>query len=201
MEYTDTEKQVLALMERTDFKNLSKNDVISYASKLNELRPEVAVQVLAQFPELARLIQSSLAEYKDILEKIVASDDESINQVYGILNKELDIADRSREEYYEFANKVRLDLSKCLDNPNSTPEQQKEIREQEMEILRMVDKKDSEIRGQETETAHIADSKDSEKRGFNWKVISAASFAVLTAVGIGAATLGGNFNVKLPKKS
>lgn len=201
MEYTDTEKQVLALMERTDFKNLSKNDVISYASKLNELRPEVAVQVLAQFPELARLIQSSLAEYKDILEKIVASDDESINQVYGILNKELDIADRSREEYYEFANKVRLDLSKCLDNPNLTPEQQKEIREQEMEILRMVDKKDSEIRGQETETAHIADSKDSEKRGFNWKVISAASFAVLTAVGIGAATLGGNFNVKLPKKS
>ncbi len=201
MEYTDTEKQVLALMERTDFKNLSKNDVISYASKLNELRPEVAVQVLAQFPELARLIQSSLAKYKDILEKIVASDDESINQVYGILNKELDIADRSREEYYEFANKVRLDLSKCLDNPNLTPEQQKEIREQEMEILRMVDKKDSEIRGQETETAHIADSKDSEKRGFNWKVISAASFAVLTAVGIGAATLGGNFNVKLPKKS
>ena len=201
MEYTDTEKQVLALMERTDFKNLSKNDVISYASKLNELRPEVAVQVLAQFPELARLIQSSLAEYKDILEKIVASDDESINQVYGILNKELDIADRSREEYYEFANKVRLDLSKCLDNPNLTPEHQKEIREQEMEILRMVDKKDSEIRGQETETAHIADSKDSEKRGFNWKVISAASFAVLTAVGIGAATLGGNFNVKQPKKS
>ena len=132
MEYTDTEKQVLALMERTDFKNLSKNDVISYASKLNELRPEVAVQVLAQFPELARLIQSSLAKYKDILEKIVASDDESINQVYGILNKELDIADRSREEYYEFANKVRLDLSKCLDNPNLTPEQQKEIREQEM---------------------------------------------------------------------
>ena len=85
MEYTDTEKQVLALMERTDFKNLSKNDVISYASKLNELRPEVAVQVLAQFPELARLIQSSLAKYKDILEKIVASDDESINQVYLIL--------------------------------------------------------------------------------------------------------------------
>ena len=64
-----------------------------------------------------------------------------------------------------------------------TPEQQKEIREQEME------------------TAHIADSKDSEKRGFNWKVIVAASFAVLTAVGIGAAALGGNFNVKLPKKS
>lgn len=183
MEYTDIEKQVLSLMERTDFKSLSKNDVISYASKLNELRPEVAAQVLAQFPELAKLIQSSLVEYKDVLEKIVESDDESTSQVYGILNKELDGAGKSREEYLGFADKVRSDLSKCLDNPHLTPEEQKEIREQEMEVLRMVDKKDS------------------EKKAFNWKVIGAASFAVITAVGIGAAALGGNFNVKIPKKS
>lgn len=78
---------------------------------------------------------------------------------------------------------MRSDLSKCLDNPHLTPEEQKEIREQEMEVLRMVDKKDS------------------EKKAFNWKVIGAASFAVITAVGIGAAALGGNFNVKIPKKS
>lgn len=82
MEYTDVERQVLSLMERTDFKNLSKSDVISYASKLSELRPEVATQVIAQFPELAKLIQSSMVEYKDILEKIVVSDDESTNQVF-----------------------------------------------------------------------------------------------------------------------
>lgn len=201
MEYTDVEKQVLSLMERTDFKSISKNDVISYASKLNELRPEVAAQVLAQFPELAKLIQSSLVEYKDILEKIVASDDESTNQVYGILNKGLDSADKSREEYIGFADRVRSDLSKCLDNPNLTPEQQKEIRDQEMEVLRMVDRKDAEIREQEMKTARLADKKDSEKKAFNWKVIGAASFAVLTAVGIGAAALGGNLNVKLPKKS
>ncbi|WP_069997904.1 hypothetical protein [Cellulosilyticum sp. I15G10I2] len=201
MEYTDVERQVLSLMERTDFKSISKNDVISYASKLNDLRPEVAALVLAQFPELAKLIQSSLVEYKNILEKIVASDDESTNQVYGILNKELDSADKSRVEYIKFADKVRSDLSKCLDTPNLTPQQQKEIRDQEMEVLRMVDKKDAEIRGQETETARMADKKDSEKKAFNWKVIGAASFAVLTAIGIGTAALGGNFNIKLPKKS
>ena len=54
MEYTNNEKHVLSLMDRTDFKNLSKIDILSYASKLNELRPEVAQQVLAQFPELAK---------------------------------------------------------------------------------------------------------------------------------------------------
>lgn len=37
MEYTSSEKQILSLMERTDFRNLSKNDVLSYASKLNDM--------------------------------------------------------------------------------------------------------------------------------------------------------------------
>lgn len=42
MEYTPMEKSVLSLFDRTDFKNISKNELIGYASKLNELRPEVA---------------------------------------------------------------------------------------------------------------------------------------------------------------
>lgn len=72
MEYTSSEKQILSLMERTDFRNLSKNDVLSYASKLNELRPEVAQQVIAQFPELAKLIQSTkLNDMTECRNKIV----------------------------------------------------------------------------------------------------------------------------------
>lgn len=201
MEYTSNEKQILSLMERTDFRNLSKNDVLSYASKLNELRPEVAQQVIAQFPELAKLIQSTMAEYKDILEKIVASDDESTNQVYGIISKEVDNASDSRKEFIEYADKVRADLSKCLDNPNLTPEQQKDILDRQMEIFNAVDKKDTEIREHEMEMARMADKKDTEKKEFNWKVLGAASFVVLTAVGIGTAALGGKFDFKLPKKS
>lgn len=112
MEYTNNEKQILSLMERTDFRNLSKNDVLSYASNLNELRPEVAQQVIAQFPELAKLIQSTMAEYKDILEKIVASDDESTNQVYGVIYKEVDNAAESRKEFIEGTSKNRQNLCK-----------------------------------------------------------------------------------------
>jgi flavin-dependent dehydrogenase len=200
MEYTNVEKQVLSLMKKTDFKNLSKNDVLSYASKLNELRPEVAQQVLAQFPQLVKLIQSSMVEYKEILEKIIASDDDSTNQVYGILNKEIESSHESRKEYIIFADKVRSDLSKCLDNPNLTPEQQKEIIDREMEIFHMVDKKDAEIREQEMEIARMADKKDTEKKEFNWKILGTASLVILTAVGIGTAALGGKLDIKLPKK-
>lgn len=172
----------------------------SSRSKLNELRPEVAQQVLAQFPELAKLIQATMVEYKDILEKIVASDNESTNQVYAILNKEIDAASESRREFIEYADKVRADLSKCLDNPDLTPELQKDILDRQIEIFRAVDKKDTEIQEQEIESARIADKKDTEKKEFNWKIIGAASFVLLTAVGIGSAALGGRFDIKLPKK-
>ena len=63
MEYTPMEKDVLAMMQRTDFKNISKGDVISFASKIGKLRPEVAKEVLAQFPEFVELMKSSLTEY------------------------------------------------------------------------------------------------------------------------------------------
>ena len=201
MEYTDKERRILSLMESADFKNLSKNDFISYASKLNELRPEVATQVLTQYPEFVKLIQSSMVEYKDILEKVIASDNESIQQFYTIADKELESIDQSRKEFYEFAGKVHSDLSKCLDNPNLTDEKQREILSQEMEIVRIVDQKDKEIREQEMKIVNMANQKDKEKREFNGKVIGAASTIVIVAVGIGASVLGGNFNIKLPKKS
>lgn len=39
MKYTLLEKDILAMMQSTDFKNISKGDVISFASKIGELRP------------------------------------------------------------------------------------------------------------------------------------------------------------------
>lgn len=83
MEYTPIERQTLDIMKRTDFKNLSKSDVVSIVSKLSELRPDVAKEVIAQFPEFAKLIRSSMEEYKDTLGNIIDSDDESIKQVHS----------------------------------------------------------------------------------------------------------------------
>lgn len=200
MEYTEKEKQILTVLQRTDFKNLSKNDLLSFASKLSEMRPEVASQVIAQFPEFAKLLHSALIEYKEMLGKVIESDNASIQEVYNTANKELDSAAQSRVHFYDLADKVRSDLSKCLDNPDMSPEQQKEIRDQEMEILRMAGEKDSEIREQELEMAHVVDKKDSEKRAFNWKLIGTVSGVLVAVVGVAAGALGGDFNLRLPGK-
>lgn len=200
MEYTPIEQQTLAMMRRTDFKNLSKSDVLSIASKLGELRPDVAKEVIAQFPEFVKLIQSSMEEYKDILGNIISSDDESIKQVYAMADKDMDNSANSRKQFYDFAGKVHADLSKCLDNPDLTAEERKDILAQEMEILKAVREKDTEIRAHETETVKMLDKKDSEKRQFNWRVIGAASTVLVIGLGVAASVLGGNLNFKLPKK-
>ena len=83
-------------MERTNFKNLSKQDLIGYTSKFAELRPEVASQVIAQFPELAQLIKDSLKEYSSMLNDVLKNDDASLEHVYTIYEKEQNALSESR---------------------------------------------------------------------------------------------------------
>lgn len=195
------EKDVLAMMQRTDFKNLSKGDVISFASKIGELRPEVAKEVLAQFPEFVGLMKSALTEYKGMLDTIVSSDDASIKEYYGVANKEMDQAADSRKQFYDFVKQVQSDCSKLLDNPNLLSEMMMEILNRETELVKMANEKDTEIRQQEKEIEDKVNKKDSEKREFNWKLVGGISFALMTVAGISAGVLGGKIDFKLPKKS
>lgn len=200
MDYTQAERDVLYQLQRADFKNLSKNDLMSYASQLGQLRPEVQKEIIAQFPEFAHLLSGAFTSYTSVLGRVIESDDASLQQVYQILNKEMDAASDSRGDYYELAEKVRADCSKCLDNQNLSETERKELLDRELEILRMADKKDTEIRQQERAAANTAAEKDTEKRKFNWNIIGAASAALVFIVGVGFAAHGGKFDFKLPWK-
>lgn len=200
MEYTTAEKQALDMMKRINFKNLSKSDVLNIASKLSELRPDVAKEVITQFPEFVKLVQLSIEEYKDIFGKIILSDDESLKQVYATVNKDMDISSNSRKQFYDFAEKIYNDYSKLLDNPDLTVEEYKDILAQEMELLKIVDAKDTEIRIHETETVKMVDKKDSEKRQFNWSLVKTAGFALVAGLMVSTSVLGGNVTFKLPNR-
>jgi hypothetical protein len=200
MEYTPMEQDVLNWMKRTDFKNISKSEVLSYASKLGELRPEVAKAMLAQYPEFVGMMKTALSEYKGMLDDIISSDDASIKEYYGIANKELDNASDSRKQFYDFAKQVQADYSKLLDNPDLPPETIMEILNRESELLNLVSQKDTEIREEEVKIEDKANKKDSEKREFNWNLVKGASLVLIAVVGVSAGVLGGKFDLKLPKK-
>lgn len=201
MEYNALEKQTLDILGRTDFKAIKKDETVSITSMLSNMRPEVAKEAIKQFPELANLLKSSLSECKEMLSKIVESDDDSVQHVYGSADKAMDDATLGRTEFMAFAEKVRDDYSKCLDNENLTLEEKSEILKGEMEILKMMDSKEKEVRAQQERILSTVDNKDSEKRQFNWKLVGAASMALVNVIGVGAAALGGKVDLKLPKKS
>lgn len=201
MEYNALEKQTLDILGRTDFKAIKKDETVCITSMLSNMRPEVAKEAIKQFPELANLLKSSLSECKEMLSKIVESDDDSVQHVYGSADKAMDDATLGRTEFMAFAEKVRDDYSKCLDNENLTLEEKSEILKGEMEILKMMDSKEKEVRAQQERILSTVDNKDSEKRQFNWKLVGAASMALVTVIGVGAAALGGKVDLKLPKKS
>ena len=197
MEYNDREKQALALMKRADFKNISKEDVISITSKLSELRPEVARDIVAQFPEVASLIKSSWGDYRDLMANIIESDDNSIDHFYSAAsNAQSEDAD-SRRQFYSLAEKVQADYSKCLDKPNLSAEEQQAICDRQLEVLKLVSEKDSEIRIHEEKIVDRVDKKDTEKREHNKEMIRIASAALVFGLSIGASVIGGN--VKIPK--
>ena len=176
MEYNNAELLALNLMERTDFKNIKRNEMASFASMLAELRPDVAKEIIAKFPELADFMKTTLVEYRTILENIIKADDGSLNNYLTNLDKLLDDDDLSVEESLKIIN-------------------------QQKEILELINKHDEMAFEQEKYYEEKANIKDSEKRQFSWKTIGTISGAIVGVAVITVAALsGGNINLKLPDK-
>lgn len=200
MEYNALEKQTLDILERTDFKAIKKDEAVSITSMLSNLRPDIAKAVIERFPELAELLKASIREYKGILDKVIQSDDASIQHAYDAAEKTIDDAAVSREQFIQFAEKVHADYSKYLDKDGITSKEGAEILNNEMELLRMVYTNEKEVRDQQEKMLNVVDHKDKEKRQLNWAIIGAASAALITAVGVGLTALGGKVDFKLPSK-
>lgn len=200
MIYTPAEKNILSLMKRTDFKNIGRDEIVSLTSKLGELRPDVAKEIIAQFPEYADMVKKAMLDYKEIISKIIDSDDASLNRYYDIADKELENAAMSREQFIEVAKRVLDDCGRLLENENLSAAEQAEILNHEVEILKLIDKKDSEIREHEKLIDEKANEKDSEKRRFGERLAQFAGIAVLMIAAAGLGALGGNTSIKLPGK-
>ncbi|MDD7419336.1 hypothetical protein ACTNA4_00310 [Bariatricus sp. HCP28S3_A7] len=125
MSKTLTEKQVLKKLGIPDFRHLSKEKVMKFATMLPHMDPEVAKKALEQFPEFAKTTKEMLVEYKDILEKGMASNDKSIMNCYDAgkamissLQKELDKEELSFEERKYVIDKM-MEVSKMMNEKDS----------------------------------------------------------------------------------
>lgn len=119
-----SEKEVLKKLSIPDFRHLSKNNVMQFASMLNDMDPDVAKKAIEQFPNFATVCKDALSEYGKILEKAMESNKESMQEVHASYNTIMDV------------------LSKLASKENITFEERKYYLEQMKEIAEKMGKLD-----------------------------------------------------------
>ena len=105
MQRSLTEAQVLKKLNIEDFRHLTKDKVISMATMLDKMDPEVAKKALEQFPEFANTMRQILADYKQSLDEGMRQNAEGVKSYYDTCDviisscqKQLEQEDLSFEE-------------------------------------------------------------------------------------------------------
>ena len=121
-----TELQVLRQLDIPDFRHLTKNKVIAFASMIPRMDPEVAKKALEQFPNFASTSLDIMKEYREIIE--TASDDDR----------------ESTQKCYEMYDRVMNSLEMILQEDELTFDEKTYILDQMKFVADEVSRKDSE---------------------------------------------------------
>lgn len=121
-----TERQVLKKLDIPDFRHLTKEKVIAFATMIPRMDPEVAKKALEQFPNFASTSLDILKEYRGIIEEAMVDDKESMLACYEMYGRVMD------------------SLEKLLDNDNLSFDEQTYILGQMREVADAVAEKDTE---------------------------------------------------------
>ena len=115
-----TEQQVLKKLDIPDFRHLTKEKVIAFATMVPKMNPEVAKKALEQFPNFASTSLDVLKEYRSVIQEAMEDDRESMRSCYDMYNRVMD------------------SLEKMLDNDDLTFEQKTYILDQMQEVAAAV---------------------------------------------------------------
>lgn len=82
MARTLTEKKVLKKLGISDFRHMTKDKIVAFATMLPKMDPEVAKKALEQFPEFAKTATEIVCYYKELVEKGFDYNDASVKSFY-----------------------------------------------------------------------------------------------------------------------
>lgn len=85
-----SEEKMLQTLDIPDWRHMTKDKVLEFASQMYKLDPEVAKHAISQFPNFSELGINIVATLKDSLTEICESDDKHMDRAYEINEKILD---------------------------------------------------------------------------------------------------------------
>lgn len=109
MARTLTEKKVLRMLGIPDFRHMTKDKIIQFASMIPKMDPDVAKKALEQFPEFAKSATEIVSYYKDILYKGIDENTASVNSFYATCDAIIDtLRDQLQDESMTLENKTLI---------------------------------------------------------------------------------------------
>lgn len=121
-----TEKVVLNKLDIPDFRHLSKDKVMTFASMLPDMDPDVAKKAIEQFPEFTKTVLEVTKDYQSTLEKAMLDNSQSV------------------KTYYDACTAIIESLQKQLENENISFSERIAITDKMIEISKMMGEKDTE---------------------------------------------------------
>lgn len=104
-----TEVQVLKKLDIPDFRHLTKDKVIAFASMIPKMDPEVAKKALEQFPNFASTTLDVMKEYRGVIENILQDDKESTQVCYDMYDRVMTSLEKIlHEENLTFDEKIYI---------------------------------------------------------------------------------------------
>lgn len=101
-----TEKQILKKLDIPDFRHLTKDKVIAFASMVPNMQPEVAKKALEQFPNFASTSLDIMQEYKTIFEEAIADGREGAQVTYEMYRRIMDSDQKMLENELSFEQEM-----------------------------------------------------------------------------------------------
>lgn len=113
-----TEQKVLKKLGIPDFRHMTKEKIVAFATMLPKMDPEVAKKALDQFPEFAKTATEIVSYYKEVVEKGFDYNDASVksfhltcDSIIETLNEQLKDGNLSFEEKQIIIDKM-IELAK-----------------------------------------------------------------------------------------
>lgn len=83
-----TEAKLLKQLDIPDFRHMTKDKMMAFASSIHKMDPEVAKAAIAQFPNFKELATSSIQDGMNIIKELVNSDKEEQVKIYNSFESE-----------------------------------------------------------------------------------------------------------------
>lgn len=113
MQRTISEQRVLQRLGIQNFRHMTKDKIISFATMLPYMDPEVAKKALEQFPAFKELAGQLVIEYKNIVSNTLTENSESQKVFYNTCNS---ILDSLKQELQNDALPLSMGERACIED-------------------------------------------------------------------------------------